>query len=62
MKNPDPDFVISNAVSAARKVIEQHERLQLSERDSQHVLKLLEEPPLPNAKLTAAAVSLPKQP
>ena len=54
------DFVISTVVSAARKVIEQHERLELTERDSQHVLKLLEEPPPPNAKLTAAAVFLPK--
>ncbi|NEX13221.1 MAG: DUF1778 domain-containing protein [Prosthecochloris sp.] len=55
------DFVISKVVSAARQVIERHERLELSERDSHHVLKLLEEPPAPNEKLTAAAFALPKQ-
>lgn len=41
------DFVISKVVSAARQVIEWHERL--------------EEPPAPNEKLTAAAFALPKQ-
>ncbi len=55
------DFVISKVVSAARQVIEQQERLELTERDSLHVLKLLEEPPAPNARLTAAAIALPKK-
>lgn len=55
------DFVISKVVSAARQVIEQHERVELSEQDSMRVLRLLEEPPAPNAKLTAAALALPKQ-
>ena len=32
------EFVIRNVVSAARKVIEQNERLELTERDSLHVL------------------------
>lgn len=55
------DFVISKVVSAARQVIERHERIELSERDSLRVLELLEDPPAPNAKLMAAALALPKQ-
>lgn len=56
------EFVIRNVVSAARKVIEQNEQLGLTERDSLHVLELLDKPPAPNEKLMAAAFSLPKQP
>lgn len=54
------EFVIRNVVSAAREVIEQNERLELTERDSLHVLELLDEPPAPNEKLLAAAFALPK--
>lgn len=53
------DFVIRNAMQAARRVIEQAERLTLSERDSLRVMALLENPPQPNAKLLAAAEALP---
>jgi uncharacterized protein (DUF1778 family) len=53
------DFVIRSGVQAARKVIEQAERLQFSERDSLRVLELLENPPPPNEKLRAAARALP---
>ena len=53
------DFVIRSGVQAAREVIEQAERLQLSERDSLRVLELLENPPPPNEKLLAAARALP---
>jgi len=42
-------------------VIQQAERLELSERDSLRVLALLEDPHKPNAKLLAAAKSLPKR-
>lgn len=55
------DFVIRNAVSAAKAVIEQADLVQLSERDSLRVLDLLENPPAPNAKLLAAARALPKR-
>ncbi|MDQ7048208.1 MAG: DUF1778 domain-containing protein [Enterobacterales bacterium] len=55
------EFVIRNVVSAARKVIDQNERLELTERDSLHVLDLLDEPPAPNEKLMTAAFALPKQ-
>lgn len=54
------DFIIRNTVSAARKVIEENERIALSARDSLQVLDLLESPPAPNGKLLAAAFALPK--
>ena len=54
------EFVIRTAVSAAREVIDQNERIELTQRDSLHVLDLLEEPPTPNEKLMAAAFALPK--
>lgn len=55
------EFVIRNVVSAAREVIDQNERLELTGRDSLHVLDLLDEPPEPNEKLLAAAFALPTQ-
>lgn len=55
------EFVIRNVVSAAREVIDQNERLELTGRDSLHVLDLLDEPPAPNEKLLAAAFALPTQ-
>ena len=48
-------FILSAAIPAAQKTIEQSERLALSERDSVKLLELLENPPPPNAKLRAAA-------
>lgn len=54
------DFVLRHALDAARKVIEQSERLRLSERDSLRVLEALESPPSPNRKLLAAARRMPK--
>ena len=47
--------------SRARAVIQETEHLELSERDSLRVLAVLENPPKPNAKLLAAAKSLPKR-
>jgi uncharacterized protein (DUF1778 family) len=55
------DFVIRHALQAARAVIEEADRVQLSGRDSLRVLSLLENPPAPNAKLLAAARALPKR-
>ncbi|KER03120.1 DUF1778 domain-containing protein [Photorhabdus temperata] len=55
------EFVIRNVVSVAQKIIDQNERLELTERDSLHVLALLDNPPAPNEKLMAAAFALPKQ-
>nr|WP_281720534.1 DUF1778 domain-containing protein [Nitrosomonas nitrosa] len=54
------DFVIRNAVQAAKAVIAQVEKVSLSERDSLRVLDVLENPPAPNVKLLAAARALPK--
>ena len=55
------DFVIRHALVAARAVIDEADHLQLSERDSLRVLRMLEDPPAPNAKLRAAAQALPRQ-
>lgn len=55
------EFVLSNAIKAAREVIAQAETISLSERDSLRVLDALENPPAPNAKLLAAARALPVQ-
>ena len=54
------DFVIQNAVQAAKAVIAQAEQVSLSERDSVRVLDALENPPPPNAKLLVAARALPR--
>lgn len=53
------DFVLRNAVQAAKVVIAQAEQITLSERDSLRVLDALENPPAPNARLLAAAQALP---
>ena len=55
------EFVIRTVVAVAREVIAQNEQIELSGRDSLHVLKLLEAPPAPNEKLMAAAFALPKK-
>lgn len=55
------DFVIRHAVQAAKAIVEEAEHVELSERDSQRVLALLENPSVPNARLLAAARALPKR-
>ena len=54
-------FVLRQALSAAKAVIAEAEKVSLSERDSLRLLEALENPPAPNAKLLAAAQALPKQ-
>ena len=62
LKNTDlTDFVLQPALREAKAVIEEAERIALSERDSLLVLDLLENPPAPNAKLRKAIAALPKQ-
>lgn len=56
------EFVLRNAVQAAKEVIAQAEQTTMSERDSLRVLDALENPPAPNAKLLAAAQALPDLP
>lgn len=52
------EFVLKNALKAAKEVIEQAEHMPLSERDSLHVLEILETPPAPNEKLLSASRAL----
>lgn len=56
------NFVLRNALQAAKTVIAHAEQVLLSERDSLRVLDALENPPAPNAKLLVAAHALPAQP
>ena len=53
-------FILRAALPAADHVIENAERITLSERDSLRVLDLLENPPAPNAKLRRAAAAFAK--
>ena len=55
-------FILRAALPAAENVIERAERIVLSERDSQRVLDLLENPPPPNAKLRRAAADFANRP
>lgn len=55
------DFILRTALREAQLVIEEHERVKLSQRDSRRVLDLLENPPAPNAKLRKAARALLKR-
>ena len=48
-------FVMRAALPAAQSIVEQAERISLSERDTKRVLDLLEEPPEPTEKLIQAA-------
>lgn len=62
LRNTDlTDFVLQQALREARAVIEEAERVVLTERDSLRVLHLLEHPPAPNAKLRKAIAALPKR-
>ncbi len=54
-------FIMRAALREAQLVIEQHEHLRLTERDSRLVMQLLENPPAPNAKLRKAARALPRR-
>jgi len=56
------DFILRTALREAQAVIEEHEKVQLSPRDSLLVMDLLENPPAPNAKLRKAARALPNRP
>lgn len=54
-------FILRTAIKAAQAVIDEHELVKLTPRDSQRVLELLEHPPAPNAKLRKAARALPER-
>ncbi len=53
------NFVTQTALREADAVIEAADVLKLSDRDGERVMDLLENPPKPNAKLTAAIAALP---
>ena len=53
------EFILRAALREARSLIDKHERIKLTRRDSLLVLRLLENPPSPNAKLRKAARALP---
>jgi len=48
-------FIMRNVLPTARQVVDQAERLLLSERDTERILALLESPPQPTPALLAAA-------
>lgn len=48
-------FIMRNVLPAACEVVDRAERIVLSERDSEQVLALLENPPKPTPALIAAA-------
>ena len=49
------DFVLANAVAAAERVIDSHEKITLSARDWDAFYEALANPPEPNEKLREAA-------
>jgi uncharacterized protein (DUF1778 family) len=54
-------FILRTALREAQSVIEEHERVKLTQRDSRLVMELLENPPAPNAKLRKAARDMPER-
>ena len=54
-------FILRTALREAQLVIEEHERVKLTQRDSLRVMELLENPPAPNAKLRKAARAVPQR-
>jgi uncharacterized protein (DUF1778 family) len=48
-------FIMRSVLPTARKVVDRAERIVLSRRDTERVLKLLENPPKPTPALLAAA-------
>jgi uncharacterized protein (DUF1778 family) len=54
-------FILRTVLREAQLVIEENERVKLTERDSLLVMKLLENPPAPNAKLRKAAHAMPER-
>lgn len=51
-------FILRTVLHEAQAVIDEHERVKLSKRDSLLVMDLLENPPPANAKLRKAARAL----
>ena len=61
LRNADlTNFVTQAALREAEDVIQASERIRLTEQSYQRALELIENPPMPNSKLIAAAKVLPK--
>lgn len=61
LRNTDlTNFVLQLALREAKAVIEESERVTLSERDTRLWLDLLDNPPKPNRRLVGAIKALPK--
>ncbi|MEZ5784391.1 MAG: DUF1778 domain-containing protein [Rhizobiaceae bacterium] len=54
------EFVTRAALREAEAVIENAERIEVSEQDFLRILELLDNPPPPNEKLRAAIAGLPR--
>ena len=54
-------FILGTVLREAQAVIDEHERLKLSRRDSLRVMELLEHPPTANARLRRAARAMPER-
>ena len=54
-------FILRTVLKEAHAVIDEYERVKLTRRDSLRVMELLENPPVPNAKLRKAARALPEK-
>jgi uncharacterized protein (DUF1778 family) len=54
-------FILRTVLREAKSVIEEHERVRLTQRDSRLVMELLENLPAPNAKLRKAARAMPER-
>lgn len=52
------DFVVSNVLPVAQKIVDDAEQVYLTKRDTQMIMDLLDNPPVPNEKLLAAAFAL----
>ena len=61
LRNTDlTDFVLQLALREAKAVIEEAERVKLSERDTRLWLDLLDHPPKPKRRLISAIKALPR--
>ena len=55
------DFILDKVVPEAKAVIEAAKSVQVSKRDFERLLELLENPPRPNDRLRAAIAALPPE-
>jgi uncharacterized protein (DUF1778 family) len=49
------DFIVSNMISVAETVIQEHQVIKVSDRDYARLMEAIDNPPKPNRALLAAA-------